>query len=250
MSAPTTGGTVALVVLDEGARYPRLSPTSRVLLAVRDAATNPTHPNVVSVPTARVPAELLAALWRPSSCVSFGSTELAPWAPRDSRRLHSGHDPVLHVVSSILSRKVGLGDALELGEVAFEAGVVARTTGWSYYGSDRTPSSERLVMVTVLVALRSGASAMPERTASYSALRFVGVEEFVEAARRKDPSLVELEAVDLCLHGLCIASAHDVLAASLDRPPYPRSAFSLHGGASVMPPGRRAGPSRARPARS
>jgi hypothetical protein len=218
---------VALVVLENGVAYPRLSSSTPILMVVRDPRTNDTHPNVVSVPTARMPTALLHALWpRARARSRFGWTRLANWEPRESHR-YRGNDPVIHVVRSIFAQKLGLADALESGTLTFEAGVVAATAGWSHYDAARVPSAERLTMVTVLVAVTSGAGEIPERTASYSKIRWVPLHQFMEAAAGKDPSRLGLDPIKLCIHGLCIASAYDVVASALGHAPYHRADASL-----------------------
>jgi hypothetical protein len=220
---------VALVLLDGAVSYPRINGSTRILVVVRDPLTNDTHPNVVSMPTARVPRIFLSALWPESVDGStFGWTTLTPWKPKEST-VHGGHEASIHVVRAILSQKLGMGDALELGTFRFDAGVIAATSGWSHYGAGRIPHSERLMLVTLLVAVSCGARVIPERTASYAAIRWVPLWRFMRAAVEKNPSCLGLDPFELCIHGLCIASAYDVAAWALGHAPYERTRDSLAG---------------------
>jgi hypothetical protein len=210
----------ALVVLDGASAYPDVDAKTRILVGVRDPKTNNTHPNVVSVPTARIPSQLLAILWpRSGARVAFGYTLLQDWAPRKNgpRR---GADPVIYLVESILTRKLGLSDALERGQVEFDAGPVAATDGWSHYAPEDIPASERLTMVSVVVLIRAGAEQVPARTGSYSHIRWVEIARFIEAVQAKDPAKIGIDPVELCIHGLCIRSAYDILAVKLGHPPF------------------------------
>lgn len=206
---------IALILVDSKDAYPRVNGSTRILTVVRNPCTNDTHPNVVSVPTSRVPQVLFHALW-PRTTVQdmFGRTGLVDWHPRDSR-IYRGHDLVIHTVKSILSQKLGLGDALESGTVHFEAGAVAVTVGRSYYDSKKVPNSESIAMITLLVAMRSGAEEIGDRTASYSKIKWVSVYQFLDAVRAKDPSRMRLDPIELCIHGLCITSTYVVMASAL-----------------------------------
>jgi hypothetical protein len=207
------GFAVSLIVHDGAVPYPTIGADSRLVVVVRDPATNSSHPNVVSVPTGRVPREYAAVLWPKTRATLFGDTHVTAWQCYDSQ-VDGRRNPVVHEVMSLLSQKLGLGDALEYGDVRFEAGVVAMRTGLE------TPGFDRLSMITVLVGITSGADQIPSRTASYSDIRWVPAGRFVEAVARRDPSELGLSPIELCIHGLCIASTYDVLASGLGQAPY------------------------------
>jgi hypothetical protein len=223
---------VALIVHDGDSLM--ISQSTRILMVVRDPRTNATHPNVVSVPTGRIPMELLTTLW-PASRASarFGWTELTEPVPRSSAR--GSGDPVVHVVGAILARKLGLGEALESESVRFEAAVVAATVGRSHYGPDHVPREEDLTMIALVVVLESGQDGLPRRTASYSETLWVPAGELLAAVDSRDPSRLGLDPVDLCIHGLCVATAYDVVAASLGYSPYARPEATLIGSNEVRP---------------
>jgi len=201
---------VALLIHDGAVPPGALTLDGRILVVVRDPATNASHPNVVSVPTCRVPPQYVAALWPENGAVPDDAGEIV-WRPRESES-HRRRDPVVHEVVSLLSQKLGLGDALERGDVRFDAGAVAARTGLEADGSGA------LTMITVLVALTRGAERIPRRTASYSDIRWVPARRLAAAIDRRDPSVLGLSSIDFCIHGLCIASAYDLLAPSATAP--------------------------------
>ena len=201
------------MVHDGAARPADIEPDARIVVVVRDPATNASHPNVVSVPTRRVPQQYAGALLPKHHTTAVGDTRVAVWQCRDSH-LHDKRDPVVHEVVSLLSQKLGLADTLESGEVRFQADVVAVRTGRA------APESMQLTMITVLVGITRGADLIPSQTASYSDIRWVPAARFVDAVARRDPSAIGLSPVDFCIHGLCIASTYDVLASALGHAPY------------------------------
>lgn len=191
-----------------------------IQIVVRDPTTNRTHPNVVSVPTARVPKILFDALLQDVSVESrHGYTSLCSSRDLDSEDA-TGHNPVIFVVKSILAQKLGAGDALEAGLLAFRARVGALSFGESQYYNADEPTSELIAMVTIVVTLTKGADVFPSQTASYSHLRWVSTNQFVKAVQNKDPSLVNLHPIDLCIHGLCVSSTYDLIASKSGLKPF------------------------------
>ncbi len=232
---------IALTILDATTLGPdgSIRDDSRLLLGVRDPRTHATHPDVVSVPTQRIPPEVLAAIQARSQATLHPALDL-PFPERlqealileaegiDSRTTR-GHDPFVYAVESLLSRKLGLAEALEQGAVSFTAFPGALLDGSVLY-KDRGPEfeipgekvtlegqvyfRERNAMVNVVVKL-AGASAVPEKTSSYRALRWIGVADFLRLAATRDHkilfSLFGTDAFGLCIHGLCILSAYSFL---------------------------------------
>lgn len=77
-------------------------------------------------------------------------------------------------------------------------------------------------MTTLMVSITRGVGMFTPQTASYSSVAWRKVGKFLRAARARDVSTLGYDSVSICIHGLCIASAHDVLAAKLGHEPYPK----------------------------
>jgi hypothetical protein len=167
----------------------------QVLVGVRRPSSNPTHPNVVSVPTQRVPEGLAEAiqLMVPKGGSSF------QWVGRD------GHSPLRYAIDSLLARKLGLGEPLEAGWIDYEAAAASETIGDAEYGAG---ISERIVMLNCFVRLRGGSEYLDGSSASYSAIEWVEPTRLATALHERDPLAVVPggDPLELCIHGLCVTS--------------------------------------------
>jgi hypothetical protein len=170
----------------------------KVLVAVRDAATNVTHPNVVSVPTQRMP-ELLARSLAPSD----------DWCDSDRQ---SGHCPLVFAAEALLARKLALGDALESGQVGFEVRVGTTLTGSAEYGRGIT---EPIEMTNLVLRVVRGVECFPRRTSSYSDVQWSDPGTLVAAFRSKNALLAVPagDPLELCIHGLCVSSTVELIGA-------------------------------------
>lgn len=222
MHGPDAREVLSLVVLDGTAEVGSVTEDSQVLVTIRDPLNNRTHPGVVSVPTIRLPASLAVEL-RQVQHVSnqFGATELFESAAVNSWDT-DGHSPITFAVKTLFCQKLGVADALESGELFFSAGVAASSAGWSYYDDEPSASGEFIRMTTLMVSIARGVGMFTSQTASYSSVAWRKVGTFLRAARARDVSTLGYDPLGICIHGLCIASAHDVLAARLGHEPYPK----------------------------
>lgn len=186
---------LALTVL----RHARSRP--EILVGVRDPATNQYHPNVASVPTRRVhPAVARNWLW--SLRINRDSAAAQRADLRDE-------------VANIFSRKLGLADAYERGDVTFQVKTLAAYQGISVIGelSDGEPNIEKLTMFNAIVILEKGDEFLPEMTASYSRLVWASIENFIDMARTRDTGRLNmgLERSFACAYGLCLQTSVNVL---------------------------------------
>lgn len=194
----------------------------RVLVSVRDPLNNRTHPGVASVPTIRIPSTLAADLRQGKHTSSqFGSTILFECVAVNSWDT-DGHSAIVFAVKAVLCQKLGVAEALESGCLLFSARVAADSAGWSYYDDEPSPSGEFIRMTTLMAFITRGISTFTRRTSSYSCVTWCDVGIFLHAARERDVSALGHNPVSICIHGLCIASAHDVLASKLGHEPYPK----------------------------
>jgi hypothetical protein len=166
---------------------------NQLLLVQRCPRANRTHPNIVSVPTMRIPWPLAQGL-----VGLYG-------APVVSSEFSNGHDPRIFAAEAVMSRK--LGTALEDGRPKYDVGVAAIVSGTAEYETGETESgatSEPLRMINLCVTLRESAMfAFPATTASYSKVFWVQAADFLRSPMKFwwGPML----------RGLCVSSTKRVL---------------------------------------
>lgn len=211
-----------------------ITPRSRIMIGVRRAETNPTHPEVVSIPTMRVPEGLLDGFYGPAGDTGR-ETIILPVLTSEIEEVRLGkdhrvtpettsHDPIKYVVEAILSRKLLLGKALEEKELTFTAEPAVAITGSVLYETtgEKLPGrevevggqayfKEQITMYNVSVVV-SDAKLFPAETPSYGDIRWAGVKEYLEMVETKNPSILSAlfgkESIQYCVHGLCLASAY------------------------------------------
>jgi len=222
-TAPARGFSpvLSLTVLDASTMPGgRVCHESRMLVVVRRPECNPTHPNVVSVPTQRVPAALFGDL------VAYGAASPATGGDGGSdSNLHSGHDSLIYATEALLARKLGIGDALERSELSFSAALTSRVPGHAVYDDGEAPgTSEPIDMLNVVVKIAPGDIELPAESASYSYILWATVQSFLDALEQRDPSTIDprLDPLKLCLHGLCLSAAETSLKSLLRSDPSAR----------------------------
>ncbi|MBE1489904.1 hypothetical protein [Plantactinospora soyae] len=191
---------LALTVLRESKSRPE------ILVGVRDPKANRTHQNVASVPTRRVqPAIARSWLWH-----------LRTYRSSSTPGRHDLRDEV----ANIFSRKLGLSDAQERGEVHFDVEALTAFQGISVIGeqTDGSAVTESLTMFNALVRLRKGDDHVPALTASYNPLVWADIDDFVAMTRTRDTGRLNagLEDSFFCAYGLCLQTSAKMLAASAE----------------------------------
>jgi hypothetical protein len=164
-----------------------------VLAGVRTPAANRTHPNVVSVPTLRVPGPV-AQQWLADA----------------------GRDDVTREVVNLMARKLGVADGLELDRIAIRCHRLDAWQGTSVNGEDENgPVTEDITMFNACVEVVAGADRFPERTASYDPLVWAPVDAFLRMVRTRQVSLLspDLDELMYCAYGLCLQTTERMLAA-------------------------------------
>jgi len=180
---------IAVTVLRDGADG------TEVLTVVRRPETNATHPDVLSVPTMRVPVGL-ADHWPSAASDATGIAGLA------------------FCVEALLSRKLGLADVLELGEVRYRLGRLGAWQGTSFIGVDgERDITEDLTMFNVAVYLTRGGHHVPAGTASLAPITWTREETFHAIVETGDVALLDadLDAVLVCVRGLCVETSRRLL---------------------------------------
>lgn len=227
---------ISLTILDDATlSSSEIHDQTKILIGVRSAEANITDPNVVSVPTQRAPPKLLKEICSKSQKVeiskniglNFPEHFLQAYllnAPVIDNKQVSGHNSTIYAVESVLTRKLGLADALERGNIHFTACPTSLIVGSVFYEKitsdlpgkpinvqEQELHQEYQEMCNISVRL-SDARYVPKSTASYSALRWIDVHKFMEMSRTKDYDLLisvfGQQAVNYCVHGLCLTSAY------------------------------------------
>lgn len=183
---------------------PRSDGQCQILVGVRSPESNRTHPNVASVPTQRIKSSATARSWIQRLRRAGGASLI-------------GRHDLRGEISYLFARKLGLADALEYGQVRFDALKLSASQGKSVIGETPTgkPLTECLTMFNCSVLLREGADHIPPKTASYNPLVWAEVNDFVAMAATRDAGRLNagLENSFACAYGLCLQTSRAMLAA-------------------------------------
>lgn len=183
---------------------------SLMLVGARSEKANPTHPNIVSVPTQRLPASLAQEILTLGPHASFSS------------ETESGHNPLVFAVESLIATKVIPGNELESGEIPFTVSLAHVQTGYAKYSTssdevqEKFGSEELLTMLNLNVVLGSDAKVVPSSTASYSNLKWVMVQQFLKMMEDRDTFHVGLNPFGFCVEGLCVETSESFLRGKLE----------------------------------
>jgi hypothetical protein len=182
---------LALTVLRSAASTPD------IIVGVRDPESNRYHQNVASVPTRRIqPA--VASRWI--------------WALRLRRHASAARRADLHdEVANLFSRKLGLADRQERGEIRFRIESLSASQGISVIGEsdDGRPRTEKLTMFNAVVWVEKGDEHLPAGTASYKPLVWADANSFTEMSKARDIGRLGLdfERFFFCAYGLCLQTS-------------------------------------------
>jgi hypothetical protein len=189
---------------------------SQLLVVIRDKETNITHPNVISVPTQRIPLNLFEAIVDTATKEKEEDSLTYYHYSFSDSSLANGHDPIIYAVESILSRKLGLAEALEKNEFTFTSCLRVKKVGKSYHPNLPIDQGqiEFIQMLNLVVFIKNGQELIPEKTSSYSHILWTGAQSFLSTVREANPLLLDddLDPLDYCIHGLCISSTYSVIA--------------------------------------
>ncbi len=215
MMSDTPNPVIALTVLYE----------HEVLVGSRNPETNITHPDVVSVPTLRIPIELSQSILEDlrevksehTKVLGDDNAQVVVYHPIIYRADQvSGLHSTVFATRALLSGKLGLGDAIEKEEFNFDCSVATSVLGYAGYqnleGKMNGQPRELILMINILVRVVSGKEIVPPETASYSNLRWVHVEDFFRMCDQRDPSVIGLQDIfKYCVNGLCLSSTQVAL---------------------------------------
>jgi hypothetical protein len=183
----------------------------RLVLGVRSpSAVSSRHPNVLSTPTMRIPGVLVPLL------LGGDAEGVGEMVPGQFRSVHdapkgrigaalSTSSVTTLIAETVLSRKMGLGDALVSQRLTGEAWVTA--IGFDRVVNESPEDAEDTLMITIVVECNRVPALTP--TESYSRLEWVSAEKLSDAVETRDPFLLLGQGYpwEVCLHGLCVRSA-------------------------------------------
>lgn len=204
---------LTLTILDdETLTGGKITKGSRVRYCVRDPKCNETHPNVVSVPTQRLPYSVAKEIL--STAIKTGRQDKTILFEDRfiSNSDHDGHDPIIYAVESLLCRKLGVEALLESEDLTFNASLSGLHQGTARYSLGKT---EDLQMLNVRVHITKGGDRLPSTTTTYRVSDWTTVSGFKTAWETKDPTHVGVSFKDaitgVCVNGLCILSTYDII---------------------------------------
>jgi hypothetical protein len=190
----------------------------QVLAGPRNPATNPTHPNVISVPTQRVTP--LLATGAAMGCEVKSQTKKEQVFARRWRVFDSADemdaDIVGHIVASAIGRKVGFEQLLVRRTNDVRISLESFTLGQSLVDYDAVNQIQTIEAIGMLnAAVHVPPDTERPQPVSYSSLKWFDIEEFQRGYREKDtlgmfPEF-GLDALEMCVHGVCMATTSAVL---------------------------------------
>lgn len=193
---------------------------SNVLVGVRDPEENQIHPDVVSTPTMRVPESFVTMVARrarvaralPTQHLFRINGEDWNWRRNDWERDRTG---MQLPIDTLLMEKLGVaGDAFR-ADVVYQFAPHSLTLGDSRAGvtEDGRDVIEKVAMLNVLVDVGEvDMNKFPARTKHYSDIRWIKPEEYRSMQDTKNLLPVfDMDAVNLCIHGVCIATSRNAL---------------------------------------
>jgi hypothetical protein len=207
---------ISLIIVESTALSgERVADTGRVLVCVRNPATNVHHPSVLSVPTQRIPSVLLQSIKRECRLSPVGKSSTALEADWVDSRHTTGHNLVVYSVESLLSQKLGISEGERGGDdCPFRAKPVWIEQGYAAYakGNGLEIEHEAIDMLGILVIV-SNPAAFPASTHSYNRILWTPISQFLLSYEQKNVECIDptLDAVELCIHGVCVATAYEYL---------------------------------------
>ena len=190
---------IALSIFDAQTLSPggQVCDESKMLLGIRNASTNVTHPDVLSTPTMRLRDVFVPEL-------------LATHIAR-STMYHNDDVMIMYVVSNLLALKLGVADELVLGSLHYSAHLALVVNGRVEHHDGEVENNR---MINLRVNVDQGANLIPPHTASYSKLMWVSVYDFKKMWPGRDVTQVGImgaEALRVCTTGLCMASSYEYI---------------------------------------
>ena len=200
-----------------------ISANDEVLVCVRNGKINRTHPEVVSVPTQRIPSALAENILAAGTVEGENGDTTIYRGNAVSTQSANGHSEIIYIVESLLSGKLGLADAIEGDKLSFTARLAGNLVGTANYpelADTEHDDHEHLQMLNLLVRIEQGADLFEKCTLSYDHVKWAPIDKFLKMWKDgKDPTIIGFSgklSFGLCVDGLCISSSADILTALLE----------------------------------
>ncbi|HJP95996.1 MAG TPA: hypothetical protein VJ843_01345 [Candidatus Saccharimonadales bacterium] len=204
-----------------------------VMDGIRRAESNPTHPDVVSTPTGRLPRSIASAILaskagaRPVDQPKWLIESLDPKSPVVIEQLCANIEPVPeresplpYVVGALMAGKLGCAGALELASSKrplAHASLATMLGGFSYASDRELPTGEMAPVYEPLIMLGSVVTiadkrAIPQETESYRSISWVPLDEYLTGVREREAGrlindISVEDEVSVCVRGLCLATS-------------------------------------------
>lgn len=205
---------LALTILDKATLglNGEVVPTTKLLICIRDPKTNDTHPDVVSVPTMRIPPVIAKKL----DTLRYNQ-EYIKCRTDNTGNTGSPEFLLQEEITSLLTKKLGTGAK---GDLEFEARMAYLETGTVEHPNlddySRRVEDTRMYNAQILV---NDPSTFPTKTTSYSKIWWVTADNFLKMMDGKDVTKVGVSAFDaingICAQGLCLSSTEKNLRRKL-----------------------------------
>lgn len=172
-----------------------------ILVGIRNEAVNKNHPNVVSVPTMRVPVGVGREIM-----IQIDAGRL----PQSITQPGIAHDVIGYALWSLLAVKLGLADTIEMGQFDLRVLAACSLQGHSLIDYiDGQDVTESLTMISLLCVVDRGASDVPTSNSVFSHMTWLDYELLVDTATTKNLFALnqEFHRPEVCIHGLCIKTA-------------------------------------------
>jgi hypothetical protein len=184
-----------------------------ILLGVRqNSPLSPRHPGVLSTPTMRMPKQLYSAVTGGRAPDQVGVTCLSGHDVFPIGAPRSLAEPSSFALEALLTRKLGLADALMAGRFQGEA-VLSAVSLDAVEDPQGDTGPEWTLMVSYSLTIKSGADEIPPETRAYSPLIWGAADRLAVSYFSHDALLMDesLNPFEVCISGLCIRSAVEVI---------------------------------------
>lgn len=186
----------------------------KILLCIRDPLTNINHPNVVSVPTQRIPMSLYRDIISSADSYNIQSPYVLFNGDFISNDRYRGNNPVIFSVEATIFRKISIfNDGYINGGLCFDARLISATSNVLHYPRNNGKViSEYVNMLNIIVYLYNP-TIFPANSWKYSNMKWVEIGGFLEAFNKRDVSYigVDMNIIGCDIYGLCVSSSFAAL---------------------------------------
>lgn len=216
---------ISLAIIDRSTtKNGLIVPSTKIYTAVRNPNYHLTDPDVISLPTQRVPVEFgqdSLPWYMTTDITETGDEERGRrvevmWRKRNVYDLHS-IKPIRRHVQKLLDTKLGVTQAMKERRLSIHSATIESSILGKVYGTDEDPENgtEMLHMIGLRVdaAFREGTNPFPEETDAYYSAQFMPVEEFTDLVENKNPYLVRRfgDISKVCVRGLCVLAGNKII---------------------------------------